>query len=150
MLSFTIPSCKNVSPCAVLNVEPGGYVPIIARFKSGFFLSCCSILWFFPRWRPSINSGLKVGAETMQRISPVDGSIATIAPILFCINRSPSCCNLMSIPNLRFLPGTDGLSFAPSLYLPWMRPCASRRRISTPFSPRRYCSYDFSMPCCPA
>lgn len=43
-----------------------------------------------PRWRPTINLGSKVGADTIQSISPVDGSIATILPIFPSNRRSPN------------------------------------------------------------
>ena len=57
LCSVMIPSCRNVSPCAVLNVDPGGYTPIRARFKSGLVISRCKAKWFLPRWRPIIKCG---------------------------------------------------------------------------------------------
>lgn len=45
----------------------------------------------------------------------VAGSMATIAPILCCNKRSPNLCNSISIPKVRFLPGTEGRSSFPSI-----------------------------------
>lgn len=41
----------------VLNVEPGGYCPIMALFSNGLAGSMAIMCWFFPRIRPIIERG---------------------------------------------------------------------------------------------
>ena len=38
----------------ILNVEPGGYCPMIARLSNGFHTLRDNLVWFFPRKRPTI------------------------------------------------------------------------------------------------
>lgn len=68
---------------------------------------------------------------------PVSGSIMTMLPLLFCISFSPKACKSISIESVRFLPDTGATSWRPSSYRPFIRPCASRNRISTPLTPRK-------------
>ena len=44
------------------------------------------------------------------RISPVDGSIATTAPTLFCINNSPYFWSLASSESINISPATEAVS----------------------------------------
>jgi hypothetical protein len=79
-------SCKPINATKALKIEPGGYLAETALLKSGFEgsvnkarIDCLSSLPMV------IIFGSKLGAETMARISPEDGSIATILPILFVV-----------------------------------------------------------------
>ena len=76
-------SSKAINPFKILKVDPGGYWPVNARLTSGLFLSKTNLLYSLDLDLPLKMFGLYVGAEIRLRISPVFGSIATIAPILF-------------------------------------------------------------------
>ena len=55
------------------------------------------------------------GLETIARISPVAGSIATTLPTLFRISSWPYCWRAASIVVTMSFPGTASLSIAPSM-----------------------------------
>ena len=57
----------------VLNVDPGGYTPIIERLSNGFHGLRASATWALLRLRPDIVRRSYVGEDTMQSTSPVDG-----------------------------------------------------------------------------
>ena len=94
---FPVPSAA--AAVTSLKVEPGGRTSSIARLFSGLGLAFsrrCLVLPAATKSWLAIRLGLKVGLETIARILPVRGSIATTAPrTLLPSARSPSyaaCC----------------------------------------------------------
>ena len=113
MITF---SCKPIKAFNVLKGEPGEYSAWRARSKRGIAkVSFLKALKFFERSRPINKLGLKLGAETKAKTSPVLGSIATIPPLLFCNKDSPYSCNNPSIVRVKSSAGFKAISNAPSL-----------------------------------
>ena len=73
----------------ILNTEPGGYCPCIARFRSGRAGSCTSASHVVAVERSPMNrSTAKAGCEAMASTSPLRGSMTTTAPARAPIARS--------------------------------------------------------------
>ena len=94
-------------------MDPGAYCPKRARLNNGLCLCSNSCLKFFVLFLPVKLFGLKVGEETNESISPVEGSIATMLPILFCSRFSPYLCKFASIVVVTFNPATALVSYLP-------------------------------------
>ena len=60
-------------------------------------------------------SSVVANNETNAKISPDEGSIATIPPRLFTISASPYCCNLLSSVKVTSFPGKGRVSNIPFL-----------------------------------
>ena len=84
LFSSKIFSSNAINPFNNLKIDPGGYNPESALLNKGFSLFEISFLKFFDLFLPESWAGLYDGEDINDRISPLFGSIATIAPILFC------------------------------------------------------------------
>ena len=79
---------------------------MMERLRRGFQTLRERARWFLPRFLPTIWRGSYVGDDTMQRTSPVEGSMATIEPIFPSMSLSPSACSFMSRVSVRSFPAT--------------------------------------------
>ena len=84
---------KALDNVTVLNTDPGGYLPSIALFNNGVSAS-------LPSFARSISDarslGLKLGFDTITKISPVLGFNATTEPLLFPRALYATLCNSRS------------------------------------------------------
>ena len=113
-----MPSCKPAVAMMILNTEPGASCAWMALFRSGWFSSVTS-LFHSPRETRTANSlGSKDGRLTMARISPVRGSMATIAPFFPSRASSAAICRSISRVSFSCCPGTAGVSLRLCISLP--------------------------------
>ena len=104
----------------ILNVLPGGYVARKARGISGMFGSLLIRLKYSAE--NGMNSlGSNVGYDAIARMSPLFGSMTTIAPRLPSFARicSHNRCKLMSSVVMTLLPGTGGETMRSLVLLPF-------------------------------
>src|SRR5205814_6217983 len=77
---------RAAAPTKVLNVDPGGYAPWIARLNSAPGALPEPLILLYCRWdSPPIHiAGSYVGLEAIATIRPVRGSITMAAPPVAC------------------------------------------------------------------
>src|SRR5580704_1081057 len=80
----------------------------MALFRSGCSSSLTSLFHSSREMRTAKSLGSNVGRLTMARISPLRGSMATMAPFLPSRASSAAICRSMSTVSLSCLPGTAG------------------------------------------
>ncbi len=98
------PSSRAAAATTSLNVEPGGSGCRIARLTSGLSASLVSLVQVSPSLAPVIVDGSYDGVDTMARILPVFGSMATAAPFLSPSAEYAAFCTSGSIVVITF-PG---------------------------------------------
>src|SRR5258706_12262419 len=84
-------SCKAVMAWAILKIDPGRYCAIKGRLNKGLFVSLLISTKLELYFLPVSKLGSYEGPDTNVRISPLDGSMATMLPAFPFIKSSPYC-----------------------------------------------------------
>ena len=127
-------------------------MPEIARFVSGRIESsatCAQPLLRSRRFKEKM-FGSSRGEDTIAKISPLRGSIATKAPFAESgIAASAAFCSFKSIVETMWSPGSGAIKPPTSVSVRTSRPEAFTSTSLSPFLPRNSLSYSCSNPFCP-
>ena len=117
MLSLITPSWSPINALSILIGDPGEYWACSDLSNKGLFIVSLSKPWKLAVLSWPINwLEWYVGALTNVSISPEDGSIATIPPLLLFSKLSAYSCSLISIVKVRLSAFFGDISLFESLY----------------------------------
>ncbi len=126
------PSCSPATDIRILNVDPGASCAWIALFSSGWSGSVINLFHSARSMRTAKAFGSKLGRDTSARISPLRGSMATIAP-LRSAQRQLRCLLQVVVDRQPQVLGPCPVSSARCADSPLrVRGCLQSRRVSRP------------------